>query len=515
MEMVMKLRLLDKIRAVRLMDPSYGITGKLLIWFFAIVTIFYGTIVLLYMHFQQVVHISESIVSKNYAISDYSKRILENLISMEENEKKYNLLKKEDYLTFFTNARKEFEGGLIKILALGAQERISPHWKEVFEAYSEYALTVDQSSPGRGTSSENLWIPEKVINDWIEKISTARQENQLEVENATRELNRRGIQSIHNALIGLGVSSVVGLLGVVFLAYSMIRPLKDLMSGIRSISKDRHSEPLKIHSRDEFGELAAAFNEMAARLRQEEQLRSDFISMLSHEIRTPLTSIRESVNMIEEEVMGPINSRQRKFLEIAGSEIGRICDLLNHLMQASRLEPGALKLLHEPVDTYALVTVCVERLKPSAEAKQVQITSEISPETPDVLGDAQYLQQVFLNLIGNAIKFSDHKTRIWIRTGSVDKSNRITFRVIDTGPGILEEDQGKLFNKFYRAATAREHQDGVGLGLSITKNIIEAHGGTIWVESQIGQGTTFSFTLPVVLPNEITMHMQVAEPAED
>lgn len=486
------------------MDPRYGITGKLLIWLLIIVAFFYGTILLLYMNFQQVVHISESIVSKNYAISDYSKRMLENLLSMEENEKKYHLLKKADYLKFFTDARSEFEASLLKILALSGQNQdISSNWQEVYDSYRKYAVLAGYRKDGsENGQSDRIWIPEKVINTWIEKISKARLDNQAEVETATRELNRRGIKSVHNALIGLGLSSLVGLLGVIYLAYSMIKPLKDLMRGIRSISKGRQSEPLKIHSKDELGELANAFNEMADRLRQEEQLRSDFISMLSHEIRTPLTSIRESVNMIEEEVMGPINERQHKFLQIAGTEIGRICDLLNHLMQASRLEPGALKLNYKPVDTYALVAMCVESLRPNAEAKRVSIISEISPETSDVYGDAQYLQQVFLNLVGNAIKFSDPQTRIWIRAGAVDKHKRLTLSVVDTGPGILEEDQTNLFNKFYRATTVREHQDGVGLGLSITKNIVEAHGGTIWVESQVGRGTTFSFTLPVAFAND-------------
>lgn len=479
------------------MDPSYGITGKLLIWFFAIVAIFYGTILLLYLNFQQVVHISERIVSKNYAISDYSKQMLENLLSMEENEKKYHLLKKKDYLKFFTEAGHEFEAGLLKILALGEKsDAISENWQTVYNDYRQYSVNKRYVQNQTKLSDNDIWIPEKVINSWIEKISKARMENQAEVEKATRELNRRGIQSVHNALIGLGVSSIVGLLGVIYLAYSMLRPLKELMRGIRSISKLRQSEPLKVHSKDELGELAAAFNEMADRLRQEERLRSDFISMLSHEIRTPLTSIRESVNMIEEEVMGPINDRQHQFLQIAGSEIGRICDLLNHLMQASRLEPGALKLNYKAVDTFALVAMCVESLKPNAEAKKVSILSELSPETPDIYGDAQYLQQVFLNLIGNAIKFSDTGTQIWIRAGALDKHKRLTLSVVDTGPGILEEDQAKLFNKFYRATTVRDHQDGVGLGLSITKNIVEAHGGAIWVESQVGKGTTFSFTLP-------------------
>ena len=478
------------------MDPSYGITGKLLIWFFAVVSIFYGTILILYLNFQQVVHISERIVSKNYAVSDHSKKMLENLLSMEENEKKYRLLKKKDYLKFFAEARKEFELSLENILLLeNMGHHLSDQWKTVHGAYRRFVQASPDSSTGAGTAPAKIWIPEKNINEWIERISAARLENQVEVEAATRELNRRGRSSIHNALIGLGISSLVGLIGVVYLAYSMIRPLKELMRGIRSVSQDRYSKPLRIHSKDELGELAAAFNEMADRLRQEEQLRSDFISMLSHEIRTPLTSIRESVNMVGEEVMGPITNRQRRFLEIAGNEIGRICDLLNHLMQASRLEPGALKIHHEPVDSYALVTSCIDSLNTVAEAKQIKLISQVPPDTPDVLGDPQYLQQVFLNLMGNAIKFSDPDSQVKIRVEGENTKGMLTFLVVDDGPGILEKDQAKLFNKFYRSPSVRDHQDGVGLGLSITKNIIEAHHGSIWVESLVGQGSTFSFTL--------------------
>ena len=480
------------------MDPSYGITGKLLIWFFAIVSIFYGTILVLYLNFQQVARISERIVSKNYAISDHSKKMFENLLSMEENEKKYRLLKKSDYLKFFWSAQQEFEESLQKILTLKLQgQDLSPEWEQVQTAYLEYHNPPNGNPLDSGDDGRKIWIPETGINQWIKLISNARIENQMEVKDATRELNRLGRVSIHNALIGLGISSLVGLLGVVYLAYSIIRPLKELMRGIRSVAKDRYSDPVRIRSKDELGELAAAFNEMAERLRQEERLRSDFISMLSHEIRTPLTSIRESVNMVGEEVMGPITDRQRRFLEIAGSEIGRICDLLNHLMQASRLEPGALKLQFKPVDCVSLVSTCVASLKPSAEAKEIEIVSEIPPETPDILGDAQYLQQVFLNLMGNAIKFSDVQSKVWVNVGPGPDLVSLTFRIKDNGPGILEEDQAKLFNKYYRAPSVRDHLDGVGLGLSITKNIVEAHRGNIWVESVVGQGSTFNFTLPL------------------
>jgi hypothetical protein len=151
------------------MDPSYGITGKLLIWFFAIVAIFYGTILLLYLNFQQVVRISERIVNKNYTIADNSKKILENLLNMEENEKKFRLLEKKDYLDFFTKARQEFEISLKRILSLGTLGvTISPQWQAVYDAYQHYLQPDDaRSAEVRDADvTSGIWIPEKVINEW-------------------------------------------------------------------------------------------------------------------------------------------------------------------------------------------------------------------------------------------------------------------------------------------------------------------------------------------------------------
>lgn len=481
------------------MGVRYGITAKLLIWFFAIIGICYTAMLFLYLDFQRVVRISEGIISKNYTIADSSKKLHENLLGMEEYEKKYRLLKSQEYYEYFIQACQEFEVGLLKIVDLeAAGYSISPIWGQILDAHRNYAcrITLLPDEANAPVSLEG-WIPETEINRWIEKISAARKANQAEVELAMRDLNQEGLRSSRNALAGLALSSLVGLLGAVFLAYSMIRPLRELISGIRSLSNNKNSAPVTIHSKDELGEVAAAFNEMTEQLRQEETLRSDFISMLSHEIRTPLTSIRESVSMIEEEVMGPITERQRKFLNIAGSEIDRICDLLNHLMQASRMEPGTIKIKHDPLDIYNLVTSVIESLRPSAESKQLRLICEIPTGVPPVRGDAQFLTQVFLNLLGNAIKFSDRASCIYLRIADAVKPHQLLFSVADSGPGISETDKRHLFNKFYRSPSVRGHQDGVGLGLSITKNIIEAHSGTIWVESLVGQGSTFSFTLPI------------------
>lgn len=485
------------------MDPSYGITSKLLIWFGVVVSIFYGTILVLYINVQQVVKISETIVTKNYTIASISNKMIENLINMEESEKKYGLLQKDDYLEYFLVERGKFEENLLKILELESKGfLISSEWHEIYRGYQSFPIPAS-SRPGTSkadiaeSEAADSWIPEAIINRWINLITQAKIKNSTELEEFTPKLNERGRVSARNGLIGLSISSLVGLTGIIFLAYSMIRPLRELIRGIRTISKDRDSLPIKINSKDEFGELAGAFNEMTARLRREEQMRSDFISMLSHEIRTPLTSIRESVNMIGEEVMGPINQRQRKFLEIAGSEIGRICDLLNHLMQASRLEPGRLEIHAQSIDPHGLVVESVNCLKAAAQSKQIQLKILVPEGLPQVLGDPKQIQQVLLNLIGNAVKFSDpdNFVEIWVESDD-QNSKMMRFCVVDNGPGILENEQSLLFNKYYRAANVRAHMDGVGLGLSISKNIVEAHKGTIWVESQFGSGSKFCFTLP-------------------
>jgi len=479
------------------MKLEFGITSKLLIWFFFFVFIFFGTILFLYMNIQRIVAISENIVNHNFEISNTSKRMIENLLNMEESEKKYRLLKKDDYIEYFISSGKEFDKNLSNILRLKKKgNQVSNEWEALATEFRGYFYNLNQNKTD--IKLIKLWIPEKKINNWIKTISNIRVANEKKIEIAARELNQKGQLSSKSALIGLAFSSIVGLIGILFLSYSMIRPLKELLKGIHSISNDRFSKPIRIHSKDEFGKLANAFNEMAIQLKEEERMRSDFIGMLSHEIRTPLTSIRESVNMIAEEVMGEINPRQRKFLEIASTEIGRICDLLNHLMQVSRLESINLNIKQEPIKTSVFVSGCINRLSHVADTKNIRIAASIPSELPDILGDSEYLQRVLYNLMDNAIKFSAPGSKINVGIKPTKNRANLLFFVKDNGPGIPEEEQFLIFNKYYQAKNTRGNIDGIGLGLNISKHIIEAHGGDIWVESKSNQGSTFCFSLPVV-----------------
>ncbi len=482
------------------MKIKLGIMFKLFLWYLVLISIFYGTILILFLHIQQIMSISENIVNRNYKISSASKKMIDSLLWMAESESKYDLLKKEDYKEYFVAAQREFEGSLTEILFFeGTEEDAGNPWRQLYQDYVAQ-LPGAREGPEEGEPSKTLWIPETVINDWIQRISKARTENEQSIEGQMLTLNKRGQQAVRLGFVGLGFSLLVGLLGTIFLTHSMNRPLRELRRGIRAISHRGLSDPIRIPSRDEFGELAGAFNEMAALLKEEERMRSDFISMLSHEIRTPLTSIRESVNMIAEELMGPINQRQRRFLEIAGGEIERISDLLSHLMQVSRMEAGALKIDLRPLDPSVFLSNSIYRVAPAAEAKGITIKTNISPGMPFIMGDPDNLQQVLLNLLGNAIKFSPSQSEVMVSMEAEEsaKGLNLKFSVTDQGPGVPEEEQSLVFHKYYRAPGTREQADGVGLGLSISRYIVEAHGGTIWVTSQVGEGSTFGFTLPAL-----------------
>jgi signal transduction histidine kinase len=297
-------------------------------------------------------------------------------------------------------------------------------------------------------------------------------------------------------MLGIGASILIGLGGLVLLAYAINRPLRELQRGIKSLHGDGPPEPMRIQARDELGEVARAFNEMTSRLHQEERMRSDFISMLSHEIRTPLTSIRESVSLIEEEVTGTINERQRRLLGIAREEIDRLTTLLHHLMQVSRMEAGALAVDAQPTSLSQIVNSCIHRLSPLAQGKGVRVHAELSPSADRVMGSEGQLQQVLMNLLGNAIKFSPAGEEVTVRTEIDPVSADVRLSVSDRGPGIPEDEQPLVFHKYYQVSGSADRVDGMGLGLSISKHIVDAHGGTLWVESRMGEGSTFSFTVP-------------------
>jgi signal transduction histidine kinase len=224
-----------------------------------------------------------------------------------------------------------------------------------------------------------------------------------------------------------------------------------------------------------------------------DRLKDEFVSSISHELRTPLTSIAGYVELLLEEES---DTQKVGYLSIVERNADRLLALVSDLLFAARLQHGHLELAREPVALRSLVEQCVASARPRALAAAVQLDLEIEGAVPEIAGDPAKLAQVLDNLVSNAIKFTPRDGRVAVRMALVGELVRI--EVSDTGIGISERERERLFERFFRAQSALEQQiQGTGLGLYITRAIVDAHGGRIGVDSTPGEGTTFVVELPV------------------
>lgn len=241
------------------------------------------------------------------------------------------------------------------------------------------------------------------------------------------------------------------------------------------------------------------------RLKELDKMKSDFVSNVSHELRTPLTSIKGSVDNMLDGLTGSLNEKQIRYLNRIKSNTDRLSRLINDLLDLSRIESGHVEVRPTNLPLTALAEEVAEHMKALAAEKLIRI--EIPPADPKVTAwaDRDKVTQVLMNLISNAVKFTPRDGKI---TVALEKngSDYIQISVADTGPGILPEERNRIFSKFYQVANVdKQKPKGSGLGLAISKALVEMHGGKIWMESEVGRGSTFYFTLPAQQPFKLEM----------
>ncbi len=472
----------------RLVPRRLGITAKLLIWCMVLVGVFYATTTVLLLRIQNLVEVSTAIVNTNYDLDKSAQRMIQQLLSAEENRKRFEILQKDSYLEAFQADLQDFGKTLSAVLARHPDYR--EPWGELTREYDAVLA--------RSNDPEAWVLPDKTITRWLDALSETRQANQEEMEGRLNELAEKSRQAERLGFVGLIVSIALGVLGSVFIAYRLSRSLSEIRRGIRELGRGEPttSAPVRVLSKDELGDLAQAFNSMTQRLKEEEHMRQDFIAMLSHEIRTPLTSIRESVDLVADGVFGQVNEKQHQFLDISRQEALRLTQLLERLMKVSSLESQRLKLSTQPLDACALARTALERLQSKAMAKNIALKAELPDGFVFVEADLEHIGQVLANLLGNAIKFSPPDTVVRVSVTPEPSGERVIFCVTDEGPGIAQEEQERIFLKYYRESSVRGSVDGLGLGLPIAKGIVEAHGGAMWVNSAPGGGASFCFSLP-------------------
>jgi two-component system phosphate regulon sensor histidine kinase PhoR len=228
-------------------------------------------------------------------------------------------------------------------------------------------------------------------------------------------------------------------------------------------------------------------------LRNLQATRRELIGNISHEFRTPLAGIKAMVETLRDGAVSDQGTAQ-DFLNRIDGEVDRLTQLVAELTELSRIETGKAELKLEPVNINDLAEEVTAQLKPQAERQRLSLVKELASELPQVPADRARVRQVIVNLLHNAIKFTDPGGRITV--GTRGEGDSVTVAIADTGRGISGEDLPHVFERFYKGDKVRTGE-GTGMGLAIAKHIVEAHGGNIRVESQEGRGSTFSFNLPI------------------
>lgn len=238
-------------------------------------------------------------------------------------------------------------------------------------------------------------------------------------------------------------------------------------------------------------------------LKRLDQLKSDLVSMVSHELRTPLATIKEFTAILTDQIAGPVTNAQEEYLGIIRANIDRLARIIDDLLDMAKIEAGRVILTKSFVGSGALLEHVVQSMRPLAESKAIELTIQPPAAVPTIFADADKITQVLLNLVSNAIKYTNGSGRVTL--GLVNRPNEVEFSVADTGVGIASTDLPKLFEKFQQFQRVSGHSGGkgTGLGLAISKRLVELHGGRIWAVSEFGKGSTFFFSLPTYHVEEV------------
>jgi len=287
-------------------------------------------------------------------------------------------------------------------------------------------------------------------------------------------------------------SVLAALLVSLFLSQRIVAPVRTLTDASQHIAEGHYAERVQVNGEDEIAQLATRFNQMAIQLEQVESMRRQLIGDVTHELRTPLTSIK---GYMEGLVDGVLPSTPDTFNQIH-HEADRLSRLVDDLQELSRVEAKAYSLDIRSVAVSNLVQTIVKRLSPQARDKRITLRSDLPADLPLLQADEDRITQVLVNLVANAIQYTPEGGDVTI--SAVRQADEIHISVKDSGIGIPPEHITNLFTRFYRVDKSRSRNagGGSGIGLTIARHLVEAHGGRIWAESKgEGQGSTFTFSL--------------------
>lgn len=279
-------------------------------------------------------------------------------------------------------------------------------------------------------------------------------------------------------------------------------------STIFDITERKKAETALLLSRDQLRTMNTA-------LQKASQAKNEFLANMSHELRTPLNGILGMAEILLGEIRGPLNERQRRMVSVIESSGRHLLSLINDVLDLSKVEAGKLELHLEPIAVFDLCNACLSFIKEPAVKKGITLEFEPDPQVVTITADMRRFKQVLINLLSNAVKFTGDNGRVTLKVRRNREQQRVEFSVTDTGIGISSEDLSRLFNPFIQvdSSLTREHE-GTGLGLALVHELMQLHGGGVYVESEVGKGSTFTVSIPLQGENNMEHTMQNSEQSD-
>ena len=302
--------------------------------------------------------------------------------------------------------------------------------------------------------------------------------------------------------ISVAVGALVLALTLGFvLSWSLIEPIQRIDNRLAAIASGNFSGRVDVENRDELGALGANVNRMNDELRRlyteleaASQHKSEFLANMSHELRTPLNAIIGFSQVLRDEMFGTVNEKQAEYLDDIISSGNHLLSLINDVLDLSKVEAGQVELQVHPFSLREALERGVVMVRERATQDRVRVAFVADPGVDLVDGDERRIKQVIFNLLSNAVKFTPAGGEVDVSASRVNGEVRVS--VADTGPGIPPEDRDRIFEEFQQSETGVGLREGTGLGLALSKRFVELHGGRIWLESELGRGSTFTFALP-------------------
>lgn len=459
----------------------------------------------------------QSILTIDATCLDEEKQLLKVFLAQMRNAEKYLLLKDPVFHTTFTQGKGDFLEGLSKVQVLSDTPREKVLEEEIKSLHASYERQLNLAAQGEGEWEK---VRMEISNSIIEKINELiriRESIMAGKMSEARDLSQSTAR-LMGWLTLLGVGGV--LLFAYFHARSLSAPLKKLAEEMRCVGRGEFSRSIKISGPREVSELAHSFNRMAEKLAGLDRLKADFTAHVSHELRTPLTAIREGTELLLEGIPGPISPSQREILQVVHDNSERLFTNISSLLDLSKMEAEMMEYEFTACDLKALIVQTLAVARMSARRKEIELKVELAAPIPLLFVDERRIGQVLENLIGNSIKFTPAGGEICVsaslKPAVHGKRGLVEVRVADNGPGIPKEEAERIFERFYQGSHNRGSvRHGVGLGLSIVRHIVEAHNGRVWVESEIGKGSVFTFSLPVSAESMAALSVPIEESKEN